>query len=114
VEQDGGVALGIRGEFGSQKLKTRVFKEGGDKGDWIKHDIGLIANMGPVMKIFLSPAPSVALTMSVYYTFGLLKSNAGILEQSINNSSHVQERDDEFKNGNGLFGIGFTLSIFGS
>lgn len=113
VEDDGGVAFGIRGEFGTQKALTRIYESSSDKGDWDKINMGLMANVGPMIKIFIAPDEAALATISLYYTFGVVRTNAYELEESVNKSSPAY-KDDRFKNGNGIFGFALAIGVFGS
>ena len=113
VENEGGVSLGLRTEFGKMKVKTRVYENASDKPDWDTYDLGLKLNTGPVLKIFIAPEADILGTLSIYYTFGLLKNNVYEIEEDINHTSPTY-KDERFQNSNGLFGFSFAFGVFGS
>jgi hypothetical protein len=112
VEDKGGVSFGVRGEFGKQKVLTRVYESSSEKPEWDKYDLGLIANLGPVMKIFIAPDAGAVGSLSIYYTFGIIKTNAYEVEEAINNST-PDYKDKKFQNDNGVFGFCLSFGVFG-
>ena len=112
LEENGGVAFGVRSDMGTQKLLTRLYETGMDKPDWEKYDLGFIINTGPTMKIFLGEDGALG-TLSFYYTFGWFKTNVYELEADVNHSNPA-EKDKRFDNKNNVFGINLAFGIYGA
>lgn len=111
VEDGGGSAFGLRTEFGRQKLLTRLYKTGTDKPDWEKYDLRMLVNTGPVMKIFLDAGEGVLGTITLYYTFGLFKTNVYEIEADVNHSN-PPEKDARFQNKNNVFGFNIAFGLY--
>jgi len=112
VEGSGGVAFGLRTEFGNQKINTRLYETNGSKSDWEKYDMGLMVNTGPVLKIFFGEDGGLA-ALSLHYTFGLLNRNVSEIEDLINHSNPPDDAE-RFDNNTGGFGFGVSFGVFGS
>jgi len=114
AESEGGVAFGLRTEFGGQKTLTRVFADKSDKGDWDKSDSELTLNAGPMMKIFIAPDAGAYFAISLYYTwgFGLFNTNHTYLDRQINNVNHIDDSPD-FENKLHSFGFSISAGVFG-
>ncbi len=113
VDEGGGVAFGLRTAFSHQKILTRLYETGMDKPDWEKYDLRFIANTGPALKVFLDGRGGALGTISLYYTFGLFKTNAYEIEADVNHSNPV-EKDKRFQNKNNVFGFNIAIGVYGT
>jgi len=62
--EDGGVGIGLRTEFGGQTVRTRVYNDGVEKGDWNKAYDDLMLNMGPMLKLVLLSDDGMSFTFA--------------------------------------------------
>lgn len=109
AENGGGVGIGLRTEFGGQKIKTRVYNEGQDKGEWDKAYDNLMINLGPSLKVLLISDGGASLAFTTYYTWGLFKNNMTKFASYLNSNADPYSEQDKYGNNNRVFGFNVTF-----
>jgi len=107
--EDGGFGIGLRSEFGGQKVKTRVYNDGVKKGDWTEIFDDLMLNMGPMVKVVLMPSDGPSFTFASYYAFGLFKNNMTEGAAYINRNLDRYGDYPRYINSNGILGFNVTI-----
>lgn len=98
--------FGIRLEIGNHNLKSRVYYDGEEKGDFIQIDTKLLTSkVGPSLQLMFSLGGGAFLSFGTYYVFGIFKTNMTTSDEIINNSDWNFETPDIFDNSNHTFGF---------
>jgi len=115
--EDGvGVCFGLQSSILNQRVKTRVFDVGDDPGEW-EEPAGswLNVSMGPALNLFFtgSAESPVAAHLHVAYTFGILSTNWGQLDEEINGTFYnYEDYPEKFETRPNYFSFGLGLAIF--
>ncbi len=114
-DENAGITFGLQTSIVTQKVKTRVYEIGEDKGEWLEPaGNSLNLSMGPALNLLIaSEAAPIGLNFHVAYTWGLFATNWGQLDEEINGTNYYYEDYPEtFDSRPNYFSIGVGIWFF--
>lgn len=114
--QEAGICFGLQTSLVTQKVKTRVYESNDEPGEW-EEPAGSFLNvsMGPALNFFItgSRESPVALQLHVAYTWGLLTTNWGELDETINGTFYnYEDYPEKYNTKPNYFSFGLGIAFF--
>lgn len=115
-DQAMGITFGLQSSIVTQKVKTRVYAVGDDKGEWEEPaDNYLNVSLGPAMNllVMVSKEAPIAINLHVAYTWGVFATNWGKLDEEINGTNYnYEDYPDKFNSIPNYFSFGLGIWLF--